>query len=98
MKHGSFDGVVRPLIEMDDVLAHALVPLLDARVVLYQHFLELDRRVKHAASHDEDCMRMMTVPGVGPIASLSFKAVVDNSMRFKRSRTVGAHFGLIRRR
>jgi transposase len=40
---------VRPMIEMDDVLAHALVPLLDARVVLYQHFLELDRRVKRAA-------------------------------------------------
>jgi transposase len=53
VKHGSFDGVVRPMIEMDDVLAHALVPLLDARVVLYQHFLELDRRVKRAASQDE---------------------------------------------
>jgi transposase len=49
VKHGSFVGVVRPMIEMDDVLAHALVPLLDARVVLYQHFLELDRRVKRAA-------------------------------------------------
>ena len=50
VKHGSFDGIVRPMIEMDDVLAHALIPLLDARVVLYQHFLELDRRVKRAAS------------------------------------------------
>jgi len=98
VKHGSFDGVVRPLIEMDDVLAHALVPLLDARVVLYQHFLELDRRVKRAASHDEVCMRMMTVPGVGPIASLTFKAAVDDPARFKRSRTVGAHFGLTPRR
>jgi transposase len=98
VKHGCFDGVVRPMIEMDDVLAHALVPLLDARVVLYQHFLELDRRVKRAASHDEVCMRMMTVPGVGPIASLTFKAAVDDTTRFKRSRTVGAHFGLKPRR
>jgi len=98
VKHGSFDGVVRPLIEMDDVLAHALVPLLDARVVLYQHFLELDRRVKRAASQDEVCMRMMTVPGVGPIASLTFKAAVDDPTRIKRSRTVGAHFGLTPRR
>jgi transposase len=92
VKHGSFDGIVRPLIEMDDILTHALIPLLDARVVLYQHFLELDRRVKRAASHDEVCMRMMTVPGVGPIASLTFKAAVDDPTRFKRSRTVGAHF------
>lgn len=98
VKHGSFDDVVRPMIEMDDVLAHAMVPLLDARLVLYQHFLELDRRVKRAASHDEVCMRMMTVPGVGPIAALTFKAAVDDPSRFKRSRTVAAHFGLTPRR
>lgn len=98
VKHGSFDGVVRPMIEMDEVLAHALVPLLDARLVLYQHFLELDRRVKRAATQDEVCMRMMTVPGVGPIAALTFTAAVDDPTRFKRSRTVAAHFGLTPRR
>ena len=98
VKHGSFDSVVRPMIEMDEVLAHAMLPLLDARLVLYQHFLELDRRVKRAASQDEVCMRMMTVPGVGPIAALTFKAAVDDPARFKRSRTVAAHFGLTPRR
>jgi transposase len=98
VKHGSFDDVVRPMILIDDILAHALVPLLDARVVLYQHFLELDRRVKRAASHDEVCMRLMTIPGVGPITALTFKSAVDDPTRFKRSRTVGAHFGLTPRR
>jgi hypothetical protein len=62
IKHCSFDDVVRPLIEMNDVLTHALVPLLDARVVLYQQFMDLDWRVKRAVSHDGICMRMMTVP------------------------------------
>lgn len=98
VKHGSFDDLVRPMIEMDEVLAHAVIPLLDARAVLFQHYLELDRRVKHAASQDEVCMRMMTVPGVGPIAALTFKAAVDDPNRFKRSRTVAAHFGLTPRR
>jgi transposase len=98
VKHGSFDSVVRPMIEIDDVLAHALVPLLDARVVLYQHYLELDRRVKRAASHDDVCMKLMTIPGVGPIAALSFKSAVDDPTRFKSSRTVGAYFGLTPRR
>jgi transposase len=98
VKHGSFDGIVRPTIEMDEVLAHAMLPLLDARLVLYQHFLELDRRVKRAASQDEVCIRMMTVPGVGPIAALTFKAAVDDPARFKKSRTVAAHFGLTSRR
>jgi len=98
VSHGSFDGIVRPMIEMDDILAHALLPLLDARVTLYQQYLELDRRVKRAARHDEVCLRLMTVPGVGPIAALTFKAAVDDPTRFKKSRTVGAHFGLTPRR
>ncbi|MFG6511934.1 MULTISPECIES: transposase [unclassified Sulfitobacter] len=32
VKHGSFDDVVRPMIEMDEVLAHAMLALLDARL------------------------------------------------------------------
>ena len=98
VKHGAFDGLVRPMVEMDDILAHAIIPLLDSRVVLFQHYLELDRRVKRASSQDKVCMRMMTVPGVGPIAALTFKAAVDDPSRFKRSRTVAAHFGLTPRR
>jgi len=67
VKHGTFDRLVRPKIEIDDVPAHAIIPLLDARVALFEHYLELDRRIKRAASHDEVCMRFMTVPGCGPI-------------------------------
>ncbi|EDQ03565.1 hypothetical protein OIHEL45_16376 [Sulfitobacter indolifex HEL-45] len=44
MQHGSFDGLVRPISEMDKILTHASILLLDARRVLYQHFLELAGR------------------------------------------------------
>ena len=98
VQHGSFDDLVRPLIEADDVLAHAMLPLLDARLEIYKHFLDLDRRVKRAARQDDVCLRMMTVPGVGPIAALTFKAAVDDPAPFKRSRTVAAQFGLTPRR
>lgn len=98
VQHGSFDDLVRPLIEVDEVLSHAMLPLLDARLEIYRQFLNLDRRVKHAARSDNTCLRMMTVPGVGPIAALTFKAAIDDPARFKRSRTVAAHFGLTPRR
>ena len=98
VQHGSFDDIVRPLIKADEVLAHAMLPLLDARLEIYRQFLDLDRRVKHAARNDEVCLRMMTVPGVGPIAALTFKAAIDDPARFKKSRTVAAHFGLTPRR
>ena len=34
VQHGSFDDLVRPMIEMDEVLAHAIIQLLDARLVV----------------------------------------------------------------
>jgi hypothetical protein len=40
----------------------------------------------------------MTVPGVGPIMALTFRATVDQAQRFARSKTVGVHFGLTPRR
>ena len=44
------------------------------------------------------CRRLMTIPGVGPVATLAFRTGVDDPKRFKRSRTVAAHFGMTPRR
>jgi transposase len=71
---------------------------LQARQMLFETFLELDRRVRKVARDDAICRRFMGVPGVGEITALSFKAAVDDPARFKSSRTVGAHFGLTPRR
>jgi transposase len=98
VEQSSFDERARPTIEADPSLSFALLPLLDARVVLHQAFLELDRRVKQIASRDEVCLRFMAIPGVGPITALTFKAAVDDPGRFSSSRTVAAHFGLTPRR
>ncbi|MER9250130.1 IS110 family transposase [Mesorhizobium sp. M0590] len=40
----------------------------------------------------------MTMPGVGPHVALSFRPRLDDPARFRRSRNVGAHFGLTPRR
>ena len=96
--HGSFDPKVRPLIEADEVLALSLLPMLDARLVLYRTFRELDNRARKLANSDAICQRLMTAPGVGFVTALTFKSGVDDPTRFKRSRTVAAHFGLTPRR
>jgi len=96
--HGSFDAAVRDTIETDTTLSHSLLPLLDARLVLYQAFRELENRTRHMAHADPVCRRLMTAPGVGFITALTYKAGVDDPYRFKRSRTVAAHFGLTPRR
>ncbi len=96
--HGAFDAAVRGVIETDATLCQSLLPLLEARLVLYRCFRELDNRTRHLAQDDPVCQRLMTAPGVGFVTALTFKAAVDDPARFRRSRTVAAHFGLTPRR
>ena len=98
LSRGAFDVAVRDTIESDPALSRALLPMLHARQMLFETFMELDRRVRKAAHEDEVCTRFMGIPGVGEITAMSFKAAVDDPARFKSSRTVGAHFGLTPRR
>lgn len=94
----AYDETVRPLIEARPAFVRALLPLLEARHVLYRTYLKLDNEVKAAVRSDPVCQRLMTVPGVGAITALTFRAAVDDPARFKSSRTVAAHFGLTPRR
>ena len=43
---------------------------------------------------DEVCRRLMTIPGVGPVVALTYRATVDVPARFRNSKAVGAVFGL----
>jgi transposase len=72
----------------------AIAPLLEARNVMRKQKVVLDRRLHQMARSDEVCKRLMTVPGVGPIISLAYKATIDDPSRFKSSKAVAAHIGL----
>ena len=43
---------------------------------------------------DPICHRLMSVPGVGALVSLTYRSAVDDPTRFGKSSTVGAYFGL----
>jgi transposase len=58
----------------------------------------LDRRVREVARSDEVCRRLMTVPGLGAVVALTFRAAVDQAERFTSAKSVGACFGLTPRR
>jgi transposase len=79
-------------------LIAAIRPLLEARNAVEQQVSELDCKVMKLARHDAQVRRFMTVPGVGPITALAFKATIDDPARFARSRSVGAYVGLTSRR
>lgn len=86
------------LIEDRPELIAIVGPLLKAREAIEQQIDDLDRKVLKLARYDAQVRGFMTVPGVGPITALCFKATIDDPTRFKRSRSVGAYVGLTTRR
>jgi len=86
------------LIEDRPELAAVISPLLAARKAIEEQVGDLDRKVLKLARHDMQVRRFMTVPGIGPVTALCFKATIDDPTRFKRSRSVGAYVGLTTRR
>jgi transposase len=95
---GRFEARVRELVAGQAMLEGLAEPMLRARAALRAEFVALHRQVLRIVRVDADCRRMMTVPGVGAIVAMTFKAAVDDPDRFKRSRDVGAHFGLTPKR
>ena len=69
-------------------------PLLVVRRVLREQLGILHRRLLAVVRDDDVCRRLMTVPGVGPVVALTYRATVDVPARFRKSKSVGAVFGL----
>jgi len=89
-----FEARIKELVENLPDLAELVEPLLVVRRVLREQFVIQHRRLLAIVRDDEVCRRLMTVPGVGPVVSLTYRATVDVPARFRNSKAVGAVFGL----
>jgi transposase len=89
-----FEGRIKELVENLPDLAVLVEPLLIVRRVLHEQLGILHRRLLDIVRNDDVCRRLMTVPGVGPVVALTYRATVDVPARFKNSKAVGASFGL----
>jgi transposase len=89
-----FEARIKELVENIPDLAVLVEPLLVVRRVLREQFVIQHRRLLAIVRDDEVCRRLMTVPGVGPVVSLTYRATVDVPARFRKSKSVGAVFGL----
>jgi len=89
-----FEARIRELVENLPDLAMLVEPLLVVRRVLREQIGVLYRRLLAIVRDDDVCRRLMTVPGVGPVVALTYRATVDVPARFKNSKAVGAAFGL----
>src|SRR6266446_3769728 len=79
-------GLYRP-VHVKTLRSQKLRMLLTHRKLLQSKAIAIVR-------DDEVCRRLMTVPGVGPVVALTYRATVDVPARFRNSKAVGAVFGL----
>ncbi len=91
---GRFAARVRALVAGRPMLERVVEPMLRAREALRCEFHVLHRAVLAIVREDAVCRRLMSVPGVGALVAVTFASAVDDPTRFRRSRAVGAHFGL----
>jgi transposase len=95
---GRFAARVRELVAGQPMLERVAEPMLRAREALRAEYQVLHRAVLAIVRADVTCRRLMTVPGVGALVAVTFTTAVDDPARFRRSRAVGAHFGLTPKR
>src|ERR1035437_8442986 len=57
---------------------------MGAPIVLREQFVIQHRRLLAIVRDDEVCRRLMTVPGVGPVVALTYRATVDVPARFRK--------------
>lgn len=90
----NFEARVRELCAGQAMLEQIAEAMLAARSGLQVEYTMLHKAMLSIVRKDEVCRRLMTTPGVGPLVAITFKTGVDDPSRIKKSKAVGALFGL----
>lgn len=78
-------GRLRSLVS--DIYEH--IKLLDQRVKDY------DKQIAEIAAQDEDCQRLLTIPGIGPLIATAIKTSMGKPENFTSGRHFAAWLGLV---
>lgn len=89
------------LEDAENTLSHVmrgLLSQLQARLQRIQDEIEeTTARIERIASSDVQCLRLRTIPGVGPLIATALIAAVGNGTQFRRARDMAAWIGLVPR-
>lgn len=89
-----FSQHVREAIGANPVLAAIVEPMLRVLETTRDQLLIYDRAVIRRARGDETARQLMSVPGVGAVVVLAYMTGVEDPVRFRRSSSVAAYFGM----
>ena len=86
------------LTQIPEELRPALEPLLETIAEMSKRIKSFDKEIEAVvAANYPEAERIQQIKGVGPVTALAFVLLIEDPKRFKRSRDVGAYFGLVPR-
>ena len=89
-----FEQRIQELIEGQPDLSELMEVLLEARAKLREQYIKLHQKLLAIVRDDQVCRRLMSIPGVGAVTALTYRATIDVPARFRNSKAVGAVLGL----
>jgi transposase len=90
-----FSAAVMKQIEgHQEIVSLSIKCLLDVFDKVVEEIGKIDKKMIEIASQDKEVCRLMTIPGVGAVTALTYKAEIFDPSRFKTSRAVGAYIGM----
>jgi transposase len=84
-------------LPLPDALGATLAPLRRMLDAVSTEIRALDHDLETASQADPIVQRLRTVPGVGPVVAITFRAFVDDIRRFATAGQVSAAIGLVPR-
>lgn len=79
-----FEQRIQELVEGLSDLSEVMEVLLEARRKLREQFTKLHRKLLAIVRDDTVCRRLMTIPGVGAVTALAYRATIDVPARFRK--------------
>lgn len=94
----TFEKRIEEIIRDGAPVSDTLRALLEILRSIRKQVEKLDVQVREHARDSKVCRNLMSIPGVGPVTAVAFVTAVDDPAKFRKSKSVGAYFGLTPRR
>lgn len=83
--------------DLSSCMRSELLNLFEELKILDEKIESFDKKIEGICKDNEDCVRLLKIPGVGPITASSIVAAIGDARNFENGRQMAAWLGLVPR-
>src|SRR5690606_16582178 len=83
--------------ELTVMFREILASLYDEMVYLDERIKKLERKLESLCAQNDDCQRLLSIPGIGLLSATAMVAAIGDIKAFKNGRELAAWLGLVPR-